>query len=82
MNHERLDLTEVPSGEFSTMHQFLVGSSLAERKKHPAIPAIRAEFMPLASHLVKYVYELGNIKQIYCSTHALKEGVLSELEAQ
>lgn len=81
-NHERLDLTEVPSGEFSTMHQFLVGSSLAERKKHPAIPAIRAEFMPLASHLVKYVYELGNIKQIYCSTHALKEGVLSELEAQ
>ena len=81
-NHERLDLTEIPNREFSTMHQFLVGSSLAERKKHPAIPSIRAEFMPLASHLVKYVYELALIKRIHCSTHALKEGVLTELEVQ
>lgn len=75
-------LNEIPIGAFPNMHAWLMGSTFEERLKHPAIPSIRAEYMPLASYLVKYVLELASFDQIFHSAYALKEGVISEYLSQ
>lgn len=69
---------EIAMSSFPTIHQWLMGSTLAERLKHKAIPSVRAEYMPLASYMIKYVLEIGGFTTMFHSSYALKEGAIAE----
>jgi len=71
-------LNEINISAFPAIHAYLMGSTYEERLKHPAIPAIRAEYMPLASYLIKFVLEHNKFRRLYHSAYALKEGALEE----
>ena len=73
----KLKLNEIPFNAYPSIHQWLVGSTLEERLKHPSIPQMRAEYMPLSTYLVKFILEQSNFNKIYQSEYALKEGVLA-----
>jgi exopolyphosphatase/guanosine-5'-triphosphate,3'-diphosphate pyrophosphatase len=70
-------LNEIPFNAYPSVHQWLVGSTLEERLKHPSIPQMRAEYMPLSTYLVKFILEQSNFNKMYQSEYALKEGVLA-----
>ena len=70
-------LNEIPFSSYPSIHQWLMGSTLEERLKHPSIPQMRAEYMPLSTYLLKFVLEQSNFNKIYQSEYALKEGVLA-----
>lgn len=72
-------LNEVPVQAFPKIYSWLIASSFEERLNHPAIPSIRAEYMPLAVYLVKFVIEMAQSKQLFHSQYALKEGAAAEL---
>jgi exopolyphosphatase/guanosine-5'-triphosphate,3'-diphosphate pyrophosphatase len=76
MDHNKR-LNEIPFSSYPSIHQWLVGSTLEERLKHPSIPQMRAEYMPLSTYLVKFILEQSNFNKIYQSEYALKEGVLA-----
>ena len=76
MEHNKR-LNEIPFSSYPSIHQWLVGSTLEERLKHPSIPQMRAEYMPLSTYLVKFILEQSNFNKIYQSEYALKEGVLA-----
>jgi exopolyphosphatase/guanosine-5'-triphosphate,3'-diphosphate pyrophosphatase len=67
---------EIPMGAFSSIHMQMMGSTLEERLKNPAIPTIRAEYMPLSTYLVRFVLEMHPFKSVWRSPYALKEGVI------
>lgn len=73
----KVNLNEIPFSSYPSIHQWLVGSTLEERLKHPSIPQMRAEYMPLSTYLVKFILEQSNFNKIYQSEYALKEGVLA-----
>jgi len=70
-------LNEIPFSSYPSIHQWLVGSTLEERLKHPSIPQMRAEYMPLSTYLVKFILEQSTFNKIFQSEYALKEGVLA-----
>ncbi len=72
-----MNLNEIPFSSYPSIHQWLVGSTLEERLKHPSIPQMRAEYMPLSTYLVKFVLEQSSFNKMYQSEYALKEGVLA-----
>ena len=76
MDHNKR-LNEIPFSSYPSIHQWLMGSTLEERLKHPCIPQMRAEYMPLSTYLVKFILEQSNFNKIYQSEYALKEGVLA-----
>jgi len=61
---------------FQDVYAWLLKSTFEQRLKHPAIPAIRAEYMPLAAYLVNYVLELFAFEKLIHSAYSLKEGAL------
>jgi exopolyphosphatase / guanosine-5'-triphosphate,3'-diphosphate pyrophosphatase len=67
---------EIPTKAFPAIHAWLMGSTFEERLKHPAIPSLRAEFMPLASYLVKFVLEQQSFTHVSHSAYSLKEGAM------
>lgn len=69
----------IPYHDFQSLHNWLFKSSLEERLLHPAIPGIRAEYMPLSSCLVKFVLDKTGIKMLEHSSYSLKEGALYEI---
>ena len=71
------NLNEIPFSSYPSIHQWLVGSTLEERLRHPSIPQMRAEYMPLSTYLVKFILEQSNFNKIFQSEYALKEGVLA-----
>ena len=73
----KVKLNEIPFSSYPSIHQWLVGSTLEERLKHPSIPQMRAEYMPLSTYLVKFVLEQSSFNKMYQSEYALKEGVLA-----
>lgn len=73
----KVKLNEIPFSSYPSIHQWLMGSTLEERLAHPAIPQLRAEFMPLSTYLAKFVLEQSSFNKIYQSEYALKEGVLA-----
>jgi exopolyphosphatase/guanosine-5'-triphosphate,3'-diphosphate pyrophosphatase len=73
----KVKLNEIPFSAYPSIHQWLVGSTLEERLKHPSIPQMRAEYMPLSTYLVKFILEQSNFNKIFQSEYALKEGVLA-----
>ena len=72
-----MNLNEIPFSAYPSVHQWLVGSTLEERLRHPSIPQMRAEYMPLSTYLVKFILEQSNFNKIFQSEYALKEGVLA-----
>ena len=72
-----MKLNEIPFSFYPSIHQWLMGSTLEERLKHPCIPQMRAEYMPLSTYLVKFILEQSNFNKMYQSEYALKEGVLA-----
>ena len=70
-------LNEIPFNAYPSVHQWLMGSTLEERLKHPSIPQMRAEYMPLSTYLVKFILEQSSFNKMYQSEYALKEGVLA-----
>lgn len=74
-------LNEIPVSAFPGLYIWLIGSTFGERLNHPAIPSIRAEYMPLAAYLVKQVMEMSGCSRLLHSQYALKEGAAAELLA-
>lgn len=72
---------DIPMSAFPAIHAWLMGSTFEQRLRHPAIPAIRAEYMPLASFLVKYVLELHPFRRLVHSAWSLKEGAMQQFWA-
>jgi exopolyphosphatase/guanosine-5'-triphosphate,3'-diphosphate pyrophosphatase len=73
--------TDIPLAGFQSIHNWLLKSSLADRAKHPAIPSIRAQYMPLAAHLVYFVLGIHPFKQLTHSAYSLKEGAIHSIIA-
>jgi exopolyphosphatase/guanosine-5'-triphosphate,3'-diphosphate pyrophosphatase len=71
--------TDIPLSAFQTIHQWLLRTSLAERLKHPAIPSIRAQYMPLAAHLVYFVLGIHPFERLTHSAYSLKEGAIHSI---
>ncbi|MFN5620924.1 MAG: hypothetical protein ACK478_06460 [Flavobacteriales bacterium] len=67
---------DIPLKGFHQIHHWLLGSSLVDRLKHTAIPSIRAEFMPMASHLVFFVLQMHPFSKLVHSAYSLKEGAI------
>lgn len=67
---------DIPLSAFQEIYAWLMKSTYEQRLKHPAIPAIRAEFMPLAAFLINYVLELHPFGNLVHSAYSLKEGAL------
>ncbi len=74
-------INEIPISFLPTIHTWLMSSTFEERLRHPVIPELRAEYMPLASYLVQYVLKLYSFEKMMHSTYALKEGVISKVVA-
>ncbi len=70
---------DISLSAFPAIHAWLMGSQYEERLAHPAIPSIRAEFMPLSSYLVKFVLELHPFRRLIHSAYSLKEGAIRQL---
>ena len=70
---------DIPLEAFQTIHRWLLQSTLADRLKHPAIPSIRAQYMPLAAHLVYFVLGFHPFSQLTHSAYSLKEGAIQSI---
>ena len=70
---------DIPLEAFQSIHQWLLRSSMAERVKHPAIPSIRAQYMPLAVHLVYFVLGIHPFTRLTHSAYSLKEGAIGSI---
>lgn len=68
---------ELPLNSFRSIHRWLMTSTTEERLKHPAIPSMRAEFMPLSTCLIDYVLRMHSFKKILQSAYSLKEGAIA-----
>ena len=75
---EILLYNEIPMNAFNEVHQWLANSTYIERLKHPMIPSIRAENMPLASYLVSHVLKMQKFSGMFHSGYSLKEGAMKQ----
>ena len=69
----------LPREEFYRSYALILSGSHEERMAIPGMVALRVDMIVVAVCLVDYVLKNHNISQIQVSSHALKEGVLSEL---
>ncbi len=69
-----ISLSAIPS-----IYQWVCNSTFNQRLKHPVIPAIRAEYMPMAMVLLNFVLSMYPFKQLYQSCYSLKEGAIHEI---
>jgi exopolyphosphatase/guanosine-5'-triphosphate,3'-diphosphate pyrophosphatase len=76
-----LPTNDIEIAAIPTLHHKLMNSTLEERLVNPAIPSIRAEFMPLASYLIKFVIEMQPFSRLVHSSHSLKEGMMHSVVA-
>ncbi|MCG8697854.1 MAG: hypothetical protein MI922_07350 [Bacteroidales bacterium] len=65
--------------DFDKLYQRLIKSTLEERKVMKGLEPMRREMIVLAMIFIKYVLDSAEIKQLYQSSFALKEGAVSEL---
>jgi exopolyphosphatase/guanosine-5'-triphosphate,3'-diphosphate pyrophosphatase len=70
---------DIPLHAFPGIHEWLLASTFEQRLKHPVIPTIRAEYMPLASYLIRYVLGLASFKKMVHSAYSLKEGAMKDI---
>lgn len=74
--------TDIPLSGFQSVYQWLLKSSMSDRVKHPAIPSIRAQYMPLAAHLVYFVLGFHSFSTLTHSAYSLKEGAIQAILAK
>lgn len=73
-NCQFADLTDFP-----TLYQRVAESTLAERLNMSDIPTQRAKLIPVALILIDFILQRTDIKTIWVSHYAMKEGILMEL---
>lgn len=64
---------------FWPLYKQLVESTIAERRAWPKLPAERVEMVVVAMVLIRHVLRRADIREIYTSAYAMKEGMLAEL---
>lgn len=75
------DLNELNLAEVRKLHANLLKSTLAQRLSMKGLIPMRADMIVMAMILIDEVVSNGNIKQIYHSENALKEGAFYKLLA-
>lgn len=70
---------EILLSAFPYMYEWIVTSTFRQRLVHPVIPAIRAEYMPLAVILMNVVLGMREFKKFIHSSYSLKEGAMTEI---
>lgn len=70
---------EISLSAFPHIYDWLIRSTYRQRLEHPVIPAIRAEYMPLAVILMDYVLRLHKFDKLIHSAYSLKEGAMTEI---
>ena len=69
----------IPVRNFYPLADMLIRSTLAERRAMPKLPEERVEMVVPALVLIRYVLEKADIREIYTSAYAMKEGMLTEM---
>ena len=70
---------QIPMQEYVNLHNLFITSVREERLKIKGLDPIRVDLIVLASIFVNLLVEQFNIKSMFQSEYALKEGFLSEL---
>lgn len=70
---------QIPMQEYVSLHNLFITSVREERLAIKGLDPIRVDLIVLASIFVNFLVEQFNIKSMYQSEYALKEGFLSEL---
>lgn len=65
--------------DFISLYNIIIKSSLEERKKMDGMPLFRAEMIVVAMIFIKFIIDQINIKQLYQSRYALKEGLIFDI---
>lgn len=71
--------SDIPLRAFHDIHNWLVQSTMEQRLQHPVIPGMRAEYMPLASYLIKHVLQMHAFTTLTHSAYSLKEGAMRSI---
>jgi exopolyphosphatase / guanosine-5'-triphosphate,3'-diphosphate pyrophosphatase len=71
--------TPIKRNDFDMLYNKLIKSSHEERLRMEGLEPMRAEMIVLAAVFVKFILKKLNIKHLYQSNFALKEGVLYQL---
>ena len=78
--HEGLTHWQFDQPTFLGLLEKLIDSHYADRLKMKGLLEMRAEMIPLAALLTRFVLKNGNIKRVGVSTYSLKEGVLNYIQ--
>lgn len=65
--------------ELKSLYQILINSTEKERKAMPGLVEYRADTIVYASILIRHIKKRFKIDQMYYSSYALKEGILSDM---
>ncbi len=65
--------------EYQEIHKMLLPSTFEERMETPGLIFMRTDMIVLGTILVNLVLQKAQIKNLYLSKYALKEGVLNEI---
>lgn len=71
--------SKFPVANFHPFFQRVITKSLPERFAMEGLPKDKAEMIVVALLLINFVIQKANIKTIFVSAYALKEGILSEM---
>ncbi len=78
------DETELPlsTDGFKNLFQQIISLNKEERLKIPGMIEMRADMIVVASCLVKYIIDKFDMKRIRVSVHALKEGMITDIQEE
>lgn len=65
--------------QYNEIHDLLLKSTQEERLKMPGLLSFRADMIVISSILTNYILKKLNLKSMYLSTYAMKEGLLAEM---
>lgn len=71
---------EIPMHEFDVFNEMMLSSSIEQRLKLKGMIDFRAEYIPIASILIKLIIEIADIKKLICSNYSMKEGALFSMK--
>lgn len=69
----------IRAADFFSFYDHMASSTLAQRLAMPFIPPRRAEMLPGALLLIRFVLQRLGADRIFTSSYALKEGLLAEM---
>ena len=75
--HPSADVIDVQ--KFDDLAELLIRNTLKDRLNMSGMPPDRADLIPYASAIVKWIQNETEIKNFYRSKYALREGVLSRI---